>query len=746
MKNNGQDSEKRNEKRGEADGKLRPGAGLKAYPVNRHRLLGTVLLFVVLEIAVLSVERAQWITPQPLLTLVLIISMLVTWSTGSIRRIPGALSHAVIIITGLLVTLWQATAVSDFSQGTIYFVIFLVLLVWITGYLSTWYFLKKQNAWVAVILGAVIVLVNLSNLPDEYYYFFGIYFVVAIIFVAQNRISGQDQREGDHASRKSGLRYFMAVLVGVCILAVSVSWVTPVLRTPGLETWVATKNLWTNDLKESGFNFFAYVMAKQPKATSSARRFLGFGESWHEKDDVHFIVHSERPAYWQVYIYDEYISRGWMNSQLNQHMVDGNVPWEYTEPYLKQNKIANKVETGLKTDIILTAGEFSSADTPVFVHENNGEVIAVTMPRLLKPGESYEITSYISSATAGELSEAGEDYPQSITDTYLQLPDAFPGSIRAISAAIAGDAATPYDRVKAIDEYLSGFTYVEELEPPPADIDGVEYFLTVRKSGFCMYFASAMAVMLRSVDVPARLAVGYLPGETGENAGEYIVRDRHYHAWTQVYFPEYGWINVEATPSPADSPVAVEAPAVSSYDTRTGTTTSPYDWWLYWQNEQMVQPGDIPANIPAPEFQWPFANALGSILSIIFFIALFGLLAIAVLLVLRSRFNRWLWEVTRKDTAKNIYSRLCSLGALAKFGPTPQQTPLEYSAVLASEFPAHAGAISDITRAYVDNQFGGKDSTLGLMEEATLLRSRREAFNAILKRVGFFNKVLRRPL
>jgi transglutaminase-like putative cysteine protease len=617
------------------------------------------------------------------------------------------------------------------------------------GYISTWYFMKKQNAWTAVIIGAVAVLVNLSNLPHRYYFFFGIYFVVAIIFVVQNRISRQEHRTGSGPIlHKNSLRYFMAVLAGICILAVSISWVTPVLKAPQLETWVATKTLWTKDIKDSGFNFFAYVMAKQPKATSSARRSLGFGSSWHQKDDIHFIVHSELPAYWQVFIYDEYTSHGWVNSQLTEHMLDENVPWESSKQYLRQSKITSMVEAELKTDIILTAGEFNSSDTSVFVHESDGEIIAVTIPRLLKPGESYEIISFVSSATTDELSKAGEDYPRNITDKYLQLPPEFPDSVRTLSANITRNASTPYDRMMAIDEYLAGFTYEEDVEPPPADVDGVEHFLTVQKSGFCTYFASAMVVMLRSVDVPARLAVGYLPGERGDSEGEYILKDRHYHAWPQVYFPRYGWINIEATPGAAGSSTAGDTPPVSSYSAQPGEPMLPPDWWQipYWPNGQIADQGVTSGKTAVIESSWPFADELGRTISVIFFIVLAGLLVMVVLLAFKSRFDKWLWKVVRNDSAGSVYSRLCALGALAKIGPKPQQTPLEYSAVLASEFPAYARDINSITQTYLDNRFGSGDNKLNLMEEAVLLKARREVFTAILERLGFFNKVFRRSL
>ena len=79
-------------------------------------------------------------------------------------------------------------------------------------------------------------------------------------------------------------------------------------------------------------------------------------------------------------------------------------------------------------------------------------------------------------------------------------------------------------------------------------MDAVEWFLTTQRVGFCNYFASAMITMLRSLDIPARLVVGFAPGEWDESRNTWIVRTKDYHAWPEVYFPEYGWVEFEPTP------------------------------------------------------------------------------------------------------------------------------------------------------------------------------------------------------
>lgn len=748
MINSGEEKKKADRPLRERLSDLRTATGCTIRSMDRRKLISFILFFIVLEIAVLSIETAKWITPQPPLTLVLVLSMIATSMFGWYGRILGWLRHTGILVTGGLITLWIATSVSGFGQGTVYFALFIVFLVWIIGYVSTWSYYKKRNAWVPVILGSVAVLVNLSNLPDNYYYYFALFFVAAIIFVVRNRLSRFGlQAGGGGKKQRRGMRYFTAGLIIISILGVSVAWITPEVGFPRLESWVATKTLWTKDLRNSSLNFFAYVMAKQPKTTSTGRRFLRFTEVWHQENDLHFIVSSERPYYWQVHVYDTYTPEGWVNSEVITQVLDEYETPEAAIEYEGRKEVTSRVKTGLKSDVMLTAGDFISADTSVLVHSSNGDVIAVTTPRLFKPQESYMVTSTISTATPEELAEAGDYYPEVVADSYLQLPDDFSGTVRMLSANITAGAATPYEKALAIDAYLATFPYDKEIKAPPAGTDGVEYFLTEQKSGFCTYFASAMVVMLRAADVPSRLVVGYLPGESGNRAGEYILRDRHYHAWPQVYFPGYGWINLEATPGSASSPVTVETPVESRPAIQQGEQVTPSQWWdlSYWYSEPAVPPVDSHSPTVIPGQPWPFADIMGKMLSVLILVVIILGFIVAILYAFRSGFYRWLWKVKRDDEPGTVYSRLCALGTLVKLGPKPSQTPLEYAAVLSGEFPAHADTLNEITKKYMDNRFGGEDGTLSLMEEADLLRMRREIYNAMLKRLGFFSKVFRRP-
>ncbi|MFH1647975.1 MAG: transglutaminase domain-containing protein [Chloroflexota bacterium] len=721
------------------------------------------LLFVVLEVAVFSIERARWITPQPSLTLALVLSMLAAWLLAR-STLPSAAAHVSALVIGILVVVCQAAVLLSGFQPlflslrswwlgtgtaipggeTISFAIFLSLVTWAIGHTGTWFLLRRRNAWVGVSLGAVIILANLSNLPDRYYFFFGGYFLAAMLLVALNRLVRENPAGRGAGYPLRGLLYFGASLAVLTVFAFSISWATPEVRVPRLQTAVATRILWKHDIEESPVNLFAAVPAKQPLSTSSTRRDLHFGKDWHQGEQIDYIVSSPRPSYWLVHVYDDYTPDGWANGPTDRYVLAEETAWAGTVTPAGRETITYEVETNMKTDVLLTAGSFVAADTPTLVQVGAGDIMAVTTPRVLHPEERYRVTSAVAAATPEDLAGAGESYPPEIAAAYLRLPPDFPESVRRLSRSIAGGAPTPYDKVTAIDNYLSRIPYNNEIQAPPPGTDGVAYFLFTQKSGFCLYYASAMAVMLRAVDVPARLAVGYLPGEAGDEKGQYILRDKHYHAWPQAYFPGYGWVDLEATPSTGDSEVAIETPWV-------GGQITGGDWqeWQDWYLWQMLAEAGFSGGPAAAGFNeirtpgnpvWPFADELGRALLITIGGIILITLAASPLLARRSAFYRWLWDFNREDAAAMVYNRLCRLGAMAGLGPRAEQTPLEYAAELSATFPRQARSLDNIARTYADSQFGRRVA-VGLFEEAELLKSRCDVFGNLLSRLKWFKKL-----
>ena len=177
------------------------------------------------------------------------------------------------------------------------------------------------------------------------------------------------------------------------------------------------------------------------------------------------------------------------------------------------------------------------------------EVLAVRSRNgVFRARETYIVTSSVPTESPEELRTAGTAYPPSIFLRHTQLTGNLPERVRLLAQELTAGAPTPYDQALAIEGYLKGMTYDLQVDPPPFDADGVDHFLFEQQRGYSEYFASSMAVMLRSLGVPARVAVGYTTGQALEEPNIYAVTDSNSHAWVEVFFPGHAWIPFEPTP------------------------------------------------------------------------------------------------------------------------------------------------------------------------------------------------------
>ncbi len=162
----------------------------------------------------------------------------------------------------------------------------------------------------------------------------------------------------------------------------------------------------------------------------------------------------------------------------------------------------------------------------------------------------YEADSDIGVTPPADLRTAGRNYPPLIAATYLRLPQ-FDPRVPRLAAQITNSASSEFDKAAAIENYLrTRFGYTLEL-PRTAVKDPIANFLFERKQGHCEYFASSMAVMLRTLGIPSRVVNGFRTDEFNDLTGNYVVRAKDAHAWVEAYFPGYGWQTFDPTPAGA---------------------------------------------------------------------------------------------------------------------------------------------------------------------------------------------------
>ena len=137
--------------------------------------------------------------------------------------------------------------------------------------------------------------------------------------------------------------------------------------------------------------------------------------------------------------------------------------------------------------------------------------------------------------------------PLAVREQYLQLPPVDP-RIPRLAVEVASGAAMDLQRARAIEHFLrSSFAYTLEL-PSHEVADPLAYFLFTRRKGHCEYFASAMAVMLRTLGIPARLATGFQSGVYNPFTELWVVRASDAHTWVEAWIPSHGWTTFDPTP------------------------------------------------------------------------------------------------------------------------------------------------------------------------------------------------------
>jgi len=203
---------------------------------------------------------------------------------------------------------------------------------------------------------------------------------------------------------------------------------------------------------------------------------------------------------------------------------------------------------------LMLRGNFTNDPSQYYVSQRSSALATDSAGSVFNPAHNfvqirYDGLSLLAVARPAAARFAGTAYPEEMRRVYLQLPEKLDPRIPELARKITAPANDPYDKALLMESYLRGnFGYTLNLAGKPG-ADPLAQFLFVTKAGHCEYFASAMAVMLRTLNIPSREVNGFLPGEFNDVAGDYIVRASDAHSWVEAYFPGSGWITFDPTPA-----------------------------------------------------------------------------------------------------------------------------------------------------------------------------------------------------
>jgi protein-glutamine gamma-glutamyltransferase len=309
-----------------------------------------------------------------------------------------------------------------------------------------------------------------------------------------------------------------------------------------------------------------------PSGPTRVGGYLGFANSLDTAlrgklgNTLLMLVRAQRPSYWVGETFDTWSGQSWTAKKTPSHPIRQQSPFILPLPEgyspLGQTDLQTFYVVGSTANLVFHA---QSADevwfpAPRLFYSDDGTMVS---PIGLGQGAIYSVESQVTTATPQDLRDAtgGASLSQASAATYLQLPHAYP-RVKTLARAITARDSTNYDRVQSLIGWIGAHTrYSTDIPPLPAGADTVNEFLFGNRVGFCEQISTSLAVMLRSIGIPAREVVGYVPGPYNPVTDLYQVRADDAHAWVQVWFPGFGWQSFDPT---ASVPLANPSPGVTA--------------------------------------------------------------------------------------------------------------------------------------------------------------------------------------
>jgi hypothetical protein len=510
-------------------------------------------------------------------------------------RLPGALAHLIGIavgvafggfltatlmpasmpweerLDGLLMRLadwWlQATGAGE-SYDTLMFILFTTLLFWVFSYIAAYSIFRAHWVWGAILPNGTVILMNTYYNPKLMPYFVS-YLLLSLLLIVRFTLFEREEEWQRENVRYNADFIFDFLQNGAIssVLIIAAAWLIPLTVTNPKE-WPVWQNF-EDPWQEVQFHWNR-VFASVSGAGGSGRfnfftKTMTLGGPVSLGNSIVMEVKANEPQHWRAQVFDEYIGGGWRNTDPDEIELTANATVPRPMPYAERVELTQTVKIYVSGEkMIFAANQVTQVNKDSTARVNYlqpiirqgttapiagpvAEISTLASKLRMRRYEIYQATSLISNAGSSKLRQAGTAYPDWVRAKYLQLPSTLTQRVRDLAQQITAGKITPYDKAIAIEQYLRQIPYDETVAGPPDGTDPVHWFLFDERRGYCDYYSSAMAVLLRAVGVPARVARGYAQGEYNAGVGSYVVRELDAHAWPEVFFPTYGWIDFEPT-------------------------------------------------------------------------------------------------------------------------------------------------------------------------------------------------------
>ncbi len=557
----------------------------------------TLIILVALIMSASRLVQTSWTTDLDIILNLTIIAAILGLALGYSRFSPNlvrvmTLAYSLFFIPwmfGLILERGQSwedrltgmagrlqTATTQWVQGhsvpdPILFLLLMSLVFWIISAIATYMVTRHNSIWGAVIPSAVVMLfINHYDLRPGGDRLFIYYILLALLLIGRMTYLNHRQEwqsSGVFIMHETGSDIGRATIIaGVAIVLVVFS--IPINKTDLSQfskVWDDLTRPWET-VRHSFSNAFTSLRSRNPVIqTVTFTDQLGLGTTISQSTQVVFTVVPSNPIiigerfYWRARSYDTYLDGNWTSTITERKNFSGSnfnltYPGSISNSGRTENQVTFYPQTPLQ-DILYTSGEplfVNHASQAILTYLPDGNVdleVLLSVPSVSQ-GDLYRERVSLSRPTIEAMQTAGSNYPDWVKSRYLQMPKGLSNRIPALAQQITTGMTNPYDKAQAITQYLrQTITYNGSLPVPPSNEDPLEWFLFDLKQGYCNYYASAEIIMLRSVGIPARLAVGFAQGQYDAQTNMYTIRQKDSHAWPEVYFNGLGWVEFEPTVS-----------------------------------------------------------------------------------------------------------------------------------------------------------------------------------------------------
>ncbi len=599
------------------------------------------------------------------------------------------------------------------ASDNLIFVVQLVFFAWLFAQISAWFIFRRHQVWGAVVLIGSALLLNLFYAPAQSGVYLILFLFSALLLLVRMNLHSMERRW-----RESSIGYATDIIfdffqygVLFSLMLLSVSWVLPETApgagTIGFFDWF--QQPW-QDLEDQFTRVFSSVKPVERRiAGLSSSTSLVMGGPIKLTDRPVIDIQSNNGRYWRAAVYDRYTGSGWLSNHNDTvSLVSGDSRIGTRSDDLRTTITQTiQVRTSDPSYILYAASQPVQFDLPIEIRYSKAnsekgtfgfDLASARSRRLLRENDTYTVVSALTHADEESLRATGSNfnYPAWFTSDYLQLPDRVPARLSNLAKVITQSQSNQFDKAMAIERFLRNkIKYNEAVAPPPTGRDAVDYLLFDRPEGYCNYYASAMAVLARIVGIPARVASGYTQGEYRNGINHILEKDAH--AWPELYFPGYGWIEFEPT---ASKPEIVRPKNPNNSQTNDSDAASA-DERLRGDDRNTEIPDDNngnggPITLQLPFWSDPFNFAI---------VVLGGVAAVGALGFVASQWN-YSRKLAHLPPAARAYEEMLTRASWLGVGDGVYRTPLERADALATKMPTARPSIERIASLYAHERFG----------------------------------------